>query len=277
MRVNCFCGSSARTLLRNPILKNLSIASLGVYASVCKYFVIVSPQVKHSNTQEQCDENTYQRRGWCRLEQWARLAVTGFDQMYLYTGTVLEPLANKPQWMRDSIHVFEGDFSVAQDKYALVDTVCGVWAHALRSASADAQALTALVQQHRASIFPVEYFGDLIDILEDRVNSLEFDEMVCQQDDLPPELIHLNKSDCKVQTGTSLQRMTSTEGSAPLKAVLGPSISSPLTAVVNFFSPVASTPPQIAPHEDNRTRTACGGDSSNHEQASGELLAVAMP
>lgn len=163
---------------RNPILKGLSIASLGVYASVCKYFVVVAPPVNHKITQEQCDEETYQRRGWCRLEQWARLAIRGFNQMYLHTGSsVLEPLANKPKWLRDSIHVFEGDFTVVEDKHALVDTVCGVWAHALRSQSADAQEITALVQKHRASIFPVEYFGDLVDILEDKINSLEFDEM----------------------------------------------------------------------------------------------------
>lgn len=198
---------------RNPILKGLSISSLGVYASVCKYFVVVAPPVSHKGTAAMCNEDTYQRRGWCRLEQWARIAVGGFIQMYLYTGAnggALDPLVNKPKWLRDSIHVFEGDFTVEADKLALVDTVCGVWAHALRSKSEDGKQLVKLVMDHRESIFPTSYFGDLVDILEDKINLLQFDEMVCKQDALPAELVSLGAgANIKVQTGMGLQQLSS--------------------------------------------------------------------
>lgn len=162
---------------RNPTLKGLSISSLGVYASVCKYFVVVAPSAPHGNTKLICDSESYQRRGWCRLEQWARIAVGGFSQMYLFVDDELELLLNRPRWLKDSIHVFEGDFTVIDDKYALVDTVCGVWAHALRSRADDAKDLRKLVQEHKASIFPKEFFGDLIEILESKIDTLVFDEM----------------------------------------------------------------------------------------------------
>jgi hypothetical protein len=141
---------------RNPTLKKLSISSLGVYASVCKYFVVIAPSVTHYTSKMACNADTYERRGWCRLEQWARIAVGGFAEMFLYTGDKddLEPLSDKPKWMEESIHVFQGDFTVVEDKYALVDTVCGVWAHGLRSKHAESDQLVKLVNDKRASIFP---------------------------------------------------------------------------------------------------------------------------
>ena len=95
----------------------------------------------------------------CRLEQWARIAVGGFTEMYLYEGkggaeSGLELLANKPKWIDDSIHVFDGDFTVEADKPALVDTVCGVWAHALRSQGPDSEQLIRMVNSERDTIFP---------------------------------------------------------------------------------------------------------------------------
>jgi len=175
---------------RNPVLKGLSISSLGVYASVCKYFVVIAPDAKHQSTSLPCNTDTYQRRGWCRLEQWARIAVGGFKQMYIWVGDgdELDPLENKPKWYNDSIHVFEGDFTNPDDKYALVDTVCGVWAHALRSKSSDSAMLIELVRNNRDSIFPRAYFSNLIGLLEERIDTLEFDDMVVKAEALPKEL-----------------------------------------------------------------------------------------
>lgn len=173
---------------RNPILKGLSIASLGVYASVCKYFVVIAPPTISHATKQECNAETYQRRGWCRLEQWARLAVGGFTHMYLWEGNHLEPLLNKPKWAYDSVHVFAGEFTNVEDKKSLVDTVCGVWAHALRMKSADSHLLNELVQKHKATVFPQEYFGDLIEIMEARIDTLDFQELVVRSSELPREL-----------------------------------------------------------------------------------------
>ena len=35
------------------------------------------------------------------------------------------------KWYKESVRVFDGDFTVDSDKKALVDTVLGLWAHAL--------------------------------------------------------------------------------------------------------------------------------------------------
>jgi len=92
-----------------------------------------------------------------------------------------EELKNKPKWCMDSVHVFEGDFTVDSDRLYLVDTVCGIWAHALRTQAPDSAMLFELVGKHRASIFPKAYFKDLIEILEARIDNLDFEDQVAKQ------------------------------------------------------------------------------------------------
>jgi hypothetical protein len=150
-----------------------------------------------------------------RLEQWARIVVGGLAQMYIWLGNELEPIENKPKWYHDSIHVFQGDFTCPDDKYVLVDTVCGVWAHALRARAEDSAVLIDLVRKNKASIFPKEYFGDLIEILEEQFETLEFDQMVVSEDALPKELINLpsqvfktSENTPKVKRNMSLRAIT---------------------------------------------------------------------
>ena len=60
----------------NPYLKKLSINSLGIYSSVCRYFICLVPDV------------TYSGRGWCRLEQWARMtSESGTDDPEVNAGS----------------------------------------------------------------------------------------------------------------------------------------------------------------------------------------------
>ena len=109
--------------------------------------------------------------------------------MYLWLGEEnrLEALVNKPKWYHDSVHVFQGNFTQEGDKKILVDTVCGVWAHALRSKAKESAMLVELVAKHKATIFPKEYFEDLIEIMEERIESLQFEDQVAHGN-LPPEL-----------------------------------------------------------------------------------------
>ena len=51
----------------NKTLQSLSISSLTVYSSICRFFVIVCPPTLHADSGKVCDAATYQRRGWCRL------------------------------------------------------------------------------------------------------------------------------------------------------------------------------------------------------------------
>ena len=75
---------------RNKTLQQLSIRSLALYASIPDAFIVIAPPTIHSDSQLRCDAETYQRRGWCRLEQWARLTVggprlIGYAQYIYYT------------------------------------------------------------------------------------------------------------------------------------------------------------------------------------------------
>ncbi len=111
-----------------------------------------------------CDASTYARRGWCRLEQWARIAgVKGEVPIYILgrgKEQGLETIDLQDEWCREAILVFEGDFTVASDKEALVTTVLGLWALALqhRDHSDRLKQLHALVQEMHDRVFPPQLF-----------------------------------------------------------------------------------------------------------------------
>ena len=68
----------------NKTLQALSISSLAVCSSICRYFVIVCPPTVHADSGLVCNADTYRKRGWCRLEQMARMAVGGLQDIYIY-------------------------------------------------------------------------------------------------------------------------------------------------------------------------------------------------
>lgn len=157
----------------NNYLKGLSIASLAVYASVAKYFVICAPKCMHKDKQLECNADTYQRRGWCRLEQWARMTVGGLHDMYLHEDGKLQKIEDKPDWYEMSIKVFEGDFTVDDDKWNLVDTVMGLWYVALLNEShMNNTLLKELVEKNKDTVFPKKYFMNYIETLEKRVSDM---------------------------------------------------------------------------------------------------------
>ena len=64
-------------------LKLAAISSISLYASICRFFCICAPTTIHAGSGAVCDTASYQRRGWCRLEQWARMSVGGLAHVYL--------------------------------------------------------------------------------------------------------------------------------------------------------------------------------------------------
>lgn len=68
---------------RNTHVQSLFINSLPFYAASTRYFLVIAPDADHIDTGKRCDALTYQRRGWCRLECWARMAAGGLDNMFL--------------------------------------------------------------------------------------------------------------------------------------------------------------------------------------------------
>jgi hypothetical protein len=178
---------------KNVSLKNLSISSLAVYASVARFFVVIAPTCRHHNKNEICNQDTYKRRGWCRLEQWARMVIEGPENMFVFQPQEespsredsLVPLDERQEWRRSTMCVFDGEFTVESDKEKLVDTVMGLWAQAKtiqklagpRMSSVQTARSSLLsesldfVETHRRSIFPPAYFSeDMINQLEEMVN-----------------------------------------------------------------------------------------------------------
>jgi hypothetical protein len=96
----------------NLTLQKLSIQSIGVYSSVTHYFVMLCPTCTHTDTSLTCDAATYQQRGWCRLEQWARMAAGGLDDMYVYaegsshhSDSTLKSSGTPSMYLTDTLHV----------------------------------------------------------------------------------------------------------------------------------------------------------------------------
>lgn len=64
--------------------KLAAINTIAVYACCCEYFVACVPSTMHADAADvSCNAETYLRRGWCRLEQWAFMSVHGTTNMYM--------------------------------------------------------------------------------------------------------------------------------------------------------------------------------------------------
>lgn len=172
---------------KNKHLQKQSISALGLYASCSSQFIILAPETKHCDSGNVANVVTYESRGWCRLEQWACITAGKLPHMYIWDGSGLEELGGKPDLLLDSVQVFEGDFTDPSDKDMLVDTVMGLWSimyydsqklmmgSPLPAAvdSSDETTLHSLVMQNKARVFPKDYFGDLIDVLEELIDGAE--------------------------------------------------------------------------------------------------------
>ena len=143
----------------NRVLQKLSIDTLSVYASVCTFFVIVAPETVHLGTGLPCNKETYSRRGWCRLEQWSRIAVGGVHNIYLYqqAGEPLRQIKSDAEWLQKNIFVCGGDFARPnEDRPKLVDNLLALWGCMLemKDSSPDMTAIYDLVVAQRHEVFP---------------------------------------------------------------------------------------------------------------------------
>lgn len=154
---------------RAKAVQRLAIGTLSVYASVCLFFLVIAPDTR-SKQGHACTAMTYAARGWCRLEMWARLTGAGGARMFLFAANTLQTINPAGEWFgRDAIFVLEGNFSVASDRHALVDTILSLWAVMLvtsEEASDREEALIALIRENHARVFPYQFFGSLVSYLE---------------------------------------------------------------------------------------------------------------
>jgi len=148
-----------------------AINSIAVYASCCKFFLVCAIDTVHEDTEMPCNPASYSRRGWCRLEQWSFMGVHGVAHMYLLesAGRELVQLKEKRGWLKESIRVMDGSFTMESDKPKLVDAILGLYAFmkvSLVSGCPHLHELHELLKEHKEEVFPIEYFGGLEQLLE---------------------------------------------------------------------------------------------------------------
>ena len=112
------------------------------------------------------------------------MLVGGAEDVYLYgkdeagkTGaTCIVPVRDDEQWCLDSMRPLSGDFTVPSDRQRLVDPILGLWATVLQShaeGERQCELVYRLIQEHHDEVFPPEYFGELITLLEERYRATE--------------------------------------------------------------------------------------------------------
>lgn len=174
---------------KNQSSQLLAIDTIANYAALSKYFIVAAPETFHVDTGLPCDTASYLNRGWCRLEQWAGMAASSqTTHMYVYEKGDLHLLSDRPGWIEKSVNVFTAQFTFHSDKDKLVDVVMALYAYCIacgrykraKGAADDASThgqgtsmwLTALIDRNRKHIFPPEWFGDSIEILENEIQLL---------------------------------------------------------------------------------------------------------
>ncbi|KAL1511077.1 hypothetical protein AB1Y20_005900 [Prymnesium parvum] len=182
-----------------------AISSIPQYAFNSAYFLVCAPPAIHSDTGLRVDVTTYLKRGWCRLECWAYLALNNAVRMYALTNDEegLKCFAQNPDWFHCVLDVISGEFTVESDRMLLVDTILGL--HALgrlfrnvlaQSAVCELSEVTSASQisdhagtaeklrpsehlarldefilEQSSKIFPKQYFGDLVETLESELSA----------------------------------------------------------------------------------------------------------
>jgi len=108
---------------KNREVQMLAVNSLPAVSSSLHAFVIVAPSATHLNTSEECNVETYNRRGWCRAEVTSHACRRGFDNMYLATSESDIDLVNDDEFkISDAIKVFEGEFTCCRLNHPLSGT-----------------------------------------------------------------------------------------------------------------------------------------------------------
>lgn len=171
---------------KNKVQQALAISSIGVYASCCRYFITIAPDAEHEDLQVPCNIETYTSRGWCRLENLARLCVGGTDGMFIYSrdNELKSVVDDDTLPLNEIICVFDGNFSDPADKKKLVPVILGQWSLLLQDhmekythenqAKADVVSkVEAFIRDNRERVFPKAFFNDSPEILEDMIRAVQ--------------------------------------------------------------------------------------------------------
>jgi hypothetical protein len=149
-----------------------AISTLGVYAALFDYFIVIAPPAVHKNTSKAINMSSYQKRGWCRLEQWGHMCSHGMKNMFSWDGKTLTALdeGDNVNWFLDSIMVLDGDYTEDSDREVMVDIILGLYAMVLtRQKGGDNKGgtdmLSQLISENYDKVFPRDHFVDYPKIL----------------------------------------------------------------------------------------------------------------
>jgi len=99
--------------------QQLAISSLPAYARLSHCMVVICPEAKHTNLQSVCNFQTYQTRGWCRAEVFAKICGTGVENTFVVRSVAaddpenlaMEPVNTDDDWVANALRVFNGKFT----------------------------------------------------------------------------------------------------------------------------------------------------------------------
>lgn len=96
----------------------LAINSLVLYAGLSSALVIAAPSSKHVTTMEDVGVATYQKRTWCRAEQFCFAVYNNCAKnMWLATASTEPPVIVDATWLETSLNVFEGELTCCALKH----------------------------------------------------------------------------------------------------------------------------------------------------------------
>lgn len=158
--------------------------------------IVIAPEVKHGDTAELCNFESYMSRAWCRAEQASHLLTKGFSEMYVEMGDGLKPVSKESQ--ANALCVMDGAFTCCCrghpggsvcDRERLVDALLFLYMDLKRGHSPEKTEVLALVDNHTSTMFPAEYqyvtegskptartlFGNIVGVLDGMLLSGEVD------------------------------------------------------------------------------------------------------
>jgi hypothetical protein len=177
LRLICVVGSYTSIPQRSKPCQRLSIDSLPAYTSFARFFLIVAPTATVDG--KAYDLATYQKRGWCRLEQWARVSQRGLQDLYLCDGSADSPakdVSDDVEFLTQAMEFMHGDYTASDARANLVDASLMLYSLLLSnskqgSGSSTLQKLVTQCKARRDELYPVELFEDLMSIVEQHVET----------------------------------------------------------------------------------------------------------
>jgi hypothetical protein len=90
-----------------------------LYAASANALVIAAPPTVHVSTRAPAGPESYQRRSWCRAEQFCFAARHGANGMWLATSADHAPEPVTRKFLETSLMVFEGDMTCCAMKHMI--------------------------------------------------------------------------------------------------------------------------------------------------------------